>query len=216
MFLGHLGTGFGAKAAAPKTSLGTLLLAAELVDLLWPTLILIGVELVEIRPGATRVMPLDFVRYPISHSLVATLLWAGLFSLIYFLARSYRRGAIVVGLLVLGHWLLDALVHRPDLLLVPGSDLRAGLGLWNSTWGTVLAELGIFAVGVWLYLRSTRALDRRGKWGLWALLALLLLIYGGNILGGPPPSIATVAWVGQAHWLLILWGYWVDRHRQPV
>lgn len=216
MFLGHLGTGFGAKAAAPKTSLGTLLLAAELADLLWPPLILLGVELVEIRPGATRVMPLDFVHYPISHSLAATLLWAGLFSLIYFLARSYRRGAIVVGLLVLGHWLLDAVVHRPDLPLLPGSDIRAGLGLWNSPWGAALVELGIFAVGVWIYMRSTRALDRIGVLGLWGLVALLLLIYGGNVFGGPPPSVGAVAWVGQAHWLLILWGYWVDRHRQPA
>jgi uncharacterized membrane protein len=216
MFLGHLGTGFGAKAAAPKVSLGTLLLAAVLVDLIWPTLIFLGIELVEIRPGATRVMPLDFVHYPISHSLVAVLVWAGFFSLVYFLARSYKRGAIVVGALALGHWLLDAIVHIPDLPLVPGSDLRAGLGLWQSIWGTLLIELGIFAVGVWLYVRSTRALDRIGNLGLWALVGLLLLIYAGNFLGGPPPSVAAVAWVGQAQWLIVLWGYWVDRHRQPA
>jgi hypothetical protein len=214
MFLGHLGTGFGAKAAATKVSLGTLLLAAVLVDLIWPTLIILGVELVEIRPGATRATPLDFVYYPFSHSLVAVLVWAGLFSLIYFLVRSYKRGALVVGALVLGHWLLDAIVHVPDLPLVPGSELKVGLGLWNSVWGTVVIELGIFAVGVWLYVRSTRALDRIGSLGLWALVALLLLIYSGNFLGGPPPSVEAVAWVGQAQWLFVLWGYWVDRHRQ--
>ena len=216
MFLGHLGTGFGAKAAAPKTSLGTLLLAAELADLIWPTLILLGVELVEIQPGATRVTPLDFVHYPISHSLMLTLVWAGLFSGIYLLARSYRRGAVVVAVLVLGHWLLDALVHRPDLPLVPGIDLEVGLGIWGSVWGTVLIELGIFSIGVWLYVRTTRARDRIGSLGLWALVGLLLLIYAGNLLGGPPPSVEAVAWVGQAHWLVILWGYWVDRHRQPA
>lgn len=216
MFLGHLGTGFGAKAAAPKVSLGTLLLAAVLVDLIWPALILLGVEVVEIRPGATRATPLDFVYYPFSHSLVAVVVWAGLFSLVYFIVRSYKRGALVVGALVLGHWLLDAIVHVPDLPLVPGSGLKVGLGLWQSIWGTVLIELGIFAVGVWLYVRSTRALDRIGSLGLWALVALLLLIYSGNFLGGPPPSVAAVAWVGQAQWLIVLWGYWVDRHRRPA
>jgi hypothetical protein len=213
MFLGHFGVGFGAKAAAPKTSLGTLLLAAQFIDLLLPTLLLLGLEHVVISPGVTRVTPLDFVDYPISHSLMMVLLWGVGFGGVYFLLRRYPRGAWVCGLAVISHWLLDVVVHRPDLSLAPGLPYFAGLGLWNSLPLTLIVELGIFAAGVGLYLRTTTASDRVGTFGFWGLIAFLLLIYGGNVFGQPPPSIAAVAWVGQAQWLLIAWGYWIDRHR---
>ena len=214
MFLGHFGVGFGAKAAAPRTSLGTLLLASQLIDLLWPTLLLVGVERVAITPGITRVVPLDFTHYPISHSLAAVLLWAVLFGVAYQALRRYPRGALVCGLAVVSHWLLDLLTHRPDLPLSPGSDARVGLGLWGSLPATLLVELAVFAVGVFLYLRTTRASDRTGSIALWALVGFLLVIYAGNILGPPPPSVSAIAWLGQAQWLLVAWGYWIDRHRR--
>jgi len=214
VFLGHFGVGFGAKTAAPKTSLGTLLLASQLIDLLWPTLLLVGVERVAITPGITRVVPLDFTHYPISHSLAAVLLWAVLFGVAYQALRRYPRGALVCGLAVVSHWLLDLLTHRPDLPLSPGSDARVGLGLWGSLPATLLVELAVFAVGVFLYLRTTRASDRTGSIALWALVGFLLVIYAGNILGPPPPSVSAIAWLGQAQWLLIAWGYWIDRHRR--
>ena len=214
MFLGHFGVGFGAKTAAPKTSLGTLLLASQLIDLLWPTLLLVGVERVAITPGITRVVPLDFTHYPISHSLAAVLLWAVLFGVAYQALRRYPRGALVCGLAVVSHWLLDLLTHRPDLPLSPGSDARVGLGLWGSLPATLLVELAVFAVGVFLYLRTTRASDRTGSIALWALVGFLLVIYAGNILGPPPPSVSAIAWLGQAQWLLVAWGYWIDRHRR--
>jgi hypothetical protein len=213
MFLGHFGVGFGAKSAAPKTSLGTLFLAAQFVDLLWPTLLLVGLEHVEIRPGITRVTPLDFTDYPISHSLAAVLLWAAAFGAVYFFVRRYRAGAWVCGLALVSHWLLDLLVHRPDLPLAPGLSVYAGFGLWNSLAATLLLEIGIFAVGVGLYLRTTTAMDRVGTVGLWGLVTILVLIYAGNVVGTPPPNAAAVAWVGQAQWLLVLWAYWIDRHR---
>ena len=214
MFLGHFGVGFGAKAAAPRTSLGSLLLASQLIDLLWPTLLLLGLERVAIAPGITRVTPLDFTHYPISHSLAAVLLWAVLFGVFYRVLRRYPRGALVCGLAVVSHWVLDLLSHRPDLPLAPGSSLRVGLGLWGSLAGTLLVELAVFAAGVYLYLRTTRASNRTGTVALWALVGLLLVIYAGNILGPPPPSVSAIAWIGQAQWLLIVWGYWIDRHRQ--
>jgi membrane-bound metal-dependent hydrolase YbcI (DUF457 family) len=213
VFLGHFGVGFGAKSAAPKTSLGTLLLASQLIDLLWPTLLLVGVERVAITPGITRVVPLDFTHYPISHSLAAVLLWAVLFGVAYQALRRYPRGALVCAIAVVSHWLLDLLTHRPDLPLVPGSDARVGLGLWGSLPATLLVELAVFAVGVFLYLRTTRASDRTGSVALWALVGFLLVIYAGNILGPPPPSVSAIAWLGQAQWLLVAWGYWIDRHR---
>ncbi len=169
---------------------------------------------VAIAPGITRVVPLDFTHYPISHSLAAVLLWAVLFGVAYQALRRYPRGALVCGLAVVSHWLLDLLTHRPDLPLAPGSDARVGLGLWGSLPATLLVELAVFAIGVFLYLRTTRASDRTGSVALWVLVGFLLVIYAGNILGPPPPSVSAIAWLGQAQWLLVAWGYWIDRHRR--
>lgn len=215
MFLGHFGIGFGAKAAAPRVSLGTLFLAAQFVDLLWPTLLLVGLEKVVISPGITRVTPLDFTDYPITHSLLTSLVWALLFGAAYYLLRKYPKGAWICGAAVLSHWVLDLLTHRPDLPLVPGGATRVGLGLWNSLPATLVLELGILAIGVWLYLRSTRALDRTGTVALWALVGFLLISYFSNLFGPPPPNETALAWVAQTQWLLVIWAYWIDRHRAP-
>lgn len=213
MFLGHFGAGFGAKAAAPRTSLGSLFLAAQFIDLLWPTFLLLGIEQVRIMPHAVQGPPLEFVSYPISHSLLMVVGWGVLLAVTYQLLQRYRRGAIVLGVTVVSHYLLDLLVHFPDLPLYPGGPQRIGLGLWSSLNISLALELTIFFAGVWLYLRSTRARDAVGKWALWGLVVFLLLIHLGNIFGSAPPSVAALAWVGQAQWLLVIWGYWVDRHR---
>jgi membrane-bound metal-dependent hydrolase YbcI (DUF457 family) len=215
MFLGHFAVGFGTKQLAPRASLGTLFLAAQFIDLLWPTLVLLGIERVRIAPGNTTVVPLDFEHYPISHSLLAVIGWALLFGGIYYLIRRDRRTSLVLGLAVLSHWLLDWLTHRPDLPLFPGGE-RVGLGLWQSLPATLLVELGLFAVGVAMYARSTHAADRAGRWGLWALVTLLVVIYLGNLFGPPPPDAIAIGWVGQAQWLLIAWGYWLDRQRPAI
>ena len=214
MFLGHFGVGFGAKTAAPRTSLGSLFLAAQFIDLLWPTLLLLGIEHVVISPGITRVTPLDFTDYPFSHSLLTVSLWALLFAGVYYALRRYPRGTWVCGIAVLSHWMLDLLVHIPDLPLAPGSSIRFGIGLWNSTPATLGLELAIFGIGVALYCRSTQPSDRIGSIALWALVGFLLLVYFGNVFGQPPPDVIALAWVGQAQWLLVLWGYWIDRHRK--
>jgi hypothetical protein len=116
---------------------------------------------------------------------------------------------------VLSHWLLDFLVHRPDLPLTIQGTERFGLGLWNSLPGTLAAELLLYALGVGLYVRFTRARDRWGTLGLWGLVGFLLIVYLANLFGPPPPSVGAIAWAGHAMWLLVAWGYWVDRHRQP-
>lgn len=216
MFLGHFGVAFGLKKTVPLVSLGTLFLAAQFVDLLWPTLLLLGLEHVAISPGITKVVPLDFVDYPISHSLLTTVLWAGLFSGVYFLIRKNRIGAVICGIAVLSHWVLDLFMHRPDLPLIPGGDLLVGLGGWNNLWLTMAVELLIFGAGAFLYLKTTRAVDRTGSIGLWALLTFFVVVYMANIFGDPPPNTTALAWVGQAQWVLVLWGYWIDRHRRAV
>jgi membrane-bound metal-dependent hydrolase YbcI (DUF457 family) len=214
MFIGHFAVGMAARPLAPKASLGTLFLAAQFIDLLWPTLLLLGIEQVRIEPGITAMTPLDFIHYPVSHSLLAVLGWAVALALAYFAIRRERREALVLGLLVVSHWLLDALVHRPDLPLFPGDSPRVGLGLWQSVPGTLAVELALLAAGVWIYLRTTEARDSTGRWALYGLVAFLLLIYASNVLGPPPPSVEAIAWVGHAQWLLVAWGYWVDAHRQ--
>jgi membrane-bound metal-dependent hydrolase YbcI (DUF457 family) len=213
MFLGHFGVGFGAKAAAPKVSLGTLFLAAQFIDLLWPTLLLLGIERVNIISDGSQQPPLDFVHYPYSHSLLMVAVWALLFAAIYYAICRSRVGAAVLGLAVISHWLLDLIVHHPDLPLYPGDSSLLGFALWSSPTFEMALEFSIFALGVWLYLRATRAIDATGKWALWSLVAFLAAIHLGNSLGTPPPSVTALAWVGQAQWLLVAWGYWADRHR---
>ncbi|MGA7613685.1 MAG: metal-dependent hydrolase [Thermoanaerobaculia bacterium] len=213
MFIGHFGVGFASKEAAPRTSLGTLFLAAQFLDLLWPTLLLLGVESVRIAPGDTAVTPLDFTSYPISHSLAAAIGWGVLFAIVYRLLRNYQPGAIVAGLAVLSHWVLDFLTHRPDLPIYP-SGPKVGLGLWNSVSGTVIVEGAIFAAGVALYLHRTRAKDRTGSIALWSLIVLLVAIYASNLVGPPPPSVKAIAILGEAQWLIVAWGYWIDAHRE--
>ena len=214
MFIGHFGVGFGAKSLAPKASLGALFLAAQFIDLLWPTLLLLGVERVQIVPGATVVTPLLFEHYPVSHSLAAVFGWAVLVGGIYLLLLRERIGALVVGVLVLSHWGLDAIVHRPDLPLFPGSATVIGMEAWSSLPLTLVIELPLFALGVWLYARASSPKDAVGHWGLVALLVFLLVIYAGNLFGPPPPSAVAIAWVGQLQWLLVIWGYWIDKHRR--
>lgn len=214
MFIGHFAVALAAKPVAPKASLGTLFIACELVDLIWPVFLLIGVERVVIRPGTTAFTPLDFVHYPWSHSLLMSAVWAVIFSGLYLSFTKKRREAVIVGLVVLSHWFLDLVMHRPDLPLVPGGGPSFGLGLWNSVAGTLVVETALFAVALSVYLKSTRPLDRAGSWGLWLLVALLLVSYIGAAFGAPPPSVEAIAWVGIAGGLVFgAWGYWLDRHR---
>lgn len=213
MFIGHFGIGFSAKSVAPKVSLGSLFLAAQFLDLLWPTLLLLGIEKVRVAPGATVVTPLLFEHYPISHSLVTASGWAALVGGSHFLLKRKRIAAVVLGVLVISHWILDLIVHQPDLPLFPGSATVVGLNAWSSLPMTLIVEGALFAFGVWLYVRATTPASAIGRWGFVALVVVLIGIYAGNLFGAPPPNPEAIAWVGQLQWLLVLWGYWIDKHR---
>lgn len=215
MFIGHFALGMAGKKIEPAVSLGTLFLAAQFLDLLWPTLLLLDAEHVSIEPGVSKVTPLAFTDYPISHSLLAVLGWSIVFGVIYFLITKKRQASVLLGALVLSHWILDAIVHIPDLPLYPGDSPKVGLGLWNSMILTVLVEGIIFISGIAVYLHAKRTLNEKVNWRFWSLVIFLLIIHVMNFIGPPPPSIAAIAWAGHLQWLFIPWAWWADS-RYPL
>lgn len=213
MLIGHYAAAFGAKKLAPQASLGWLVAAAILLDMIWPLLLLGGQERVVIAPGNTAFTPLDFVSYPWSHSLLMSVAWGALFGGIYFAWKRDSRGALVMGALVVSHWLLDFVTHRPDLPLLPDDGIKLGLGLWNSVAGTLVVELALFAGGVFVYAQATRAKSMAGRWGLIGFAALLLVIYASAVMGPPPPGTAAIIGADMAQLLFIALASWVDGRR---
>jgi membrane-bound metal-dependent hydrolase YbcI (DUF457 family) len=214
MFIGHFAVGFAGKRAAPRASLAALLFAALFADVLWPVLVAIGAEEVRIAPGSTVYTPLEFVSYPWSHSLLMLIIWGALFAAYYRGKPDGARTGFVLALLVVSHWVLDWITHKPDMPLWPRGP-RYGLGLWNSVNGTMAVEIVMFVAGVVIYSRVTRGRDRIGSIGWWALVGLL----GGfdlfdSVSGSPPPSVKAI-WISAlvATAAILAWAGWVDRHR---
>ena len=212
MILGHYGVAFASKRLAPRSSLGTLAFAAEFLDEIWPIFVLLGIEHVRVVPGLTAANPLEFVYYPFTHSLAMAIAWGALVGGVHFATKRNRGTALLLGALVVSHWVLDVPVHQPDLELWPGSGIHIGLGAWRSVPVTMILELGIFALGVASYARFTRARDRIGSIGLWVSVALLLAVLFSGF-GPPPPSERAVAWSALGLWIFVPLLYWVDRHR---
>ena len=216
MFIGHYALALAAKRAAPRTSLGTLFLAVQLADMLWPVLLLTGWERVRIVPNPDPFLNFVFDAYPISHSLLALIAWGVVFALLYRMRTGYAPGALVVALGVVSHWVLDVVVHRPDMPLYPGGP-KLGLGLWNSVTGTVVIEGVMLLAGLWIYLRTTRARDGVGRYGFSALLVVVTLSYVASIFGPPPPSTLALGIGGIVFgWLFVAWAARADRHREAV
>ncbi len=215
MFIGHYGVGFAGKKIEKSPSLGTMFLAAQFMDLLWPIFIVTGIEKVKIVPGLMAANPLDFTYYPFSHSLLFSLIWGFLFGLVYYMIKKNKKASILLGLLVLSHWFLDLIVHRPDLPLYPGGP-KVGLGLWNSIPGSIIVELIIFLGGAYIYSKVTRAKNTAGKVIFGSLVAFLLIMYILNFFGSAPPSVEAVGYAGFAQWLIVAWAYWADRKRTIV
>jgi hypothetical protein len=174
----------------------------------------VGIEEVRIDPGNTAFTPLNFVSYPYSHSLVLLVLWGVGLGAIYRRVGSGARAWLVLALLVVSHWVLDFVSHRPDMPLYPGGP-KFGLGLWNSITATRLVELTLYAFGCWIYVRSTRARDGVGRWA-WVVLSILLLAAYFAAGSQPPPSVTAlwiVSMVGAV--VTIAVSVWADRHRAP-
>jgi hypothetical protein len=215
MFIGHYGVALAAKRVAPRVSLGVLVAAAQLADLVWPVLLLLGVERIRLTPGDNPFLGITFESYPWTHSLLAAVVWGVLAGLGYSALRGRRADAFVVGLLVVSHWVLDWVTHVPDLPLYPGG-VRVGLGLWRYPSATMVVEAGVFVVGLAVYARCTRAVDRTGTWALWAFVLVLAGLALASVYSPPPTSASAIGWGALGGWLIPVFGWWVDRHRRPV
>ena len=212
MFIGHFALGFAAKRAAPRVSLAALFGAAQFADLLWPALVGAGIEQVRIEPGITVATPLNFVSYPYSHSLLMLIVWGALFG---WACQRIVPGRYIFAMmfgLVVSHWVLDVLVHRPDMPIYPGDGRKFGLGLWNHPVPEKALEIVMYVLGLWVYLRATRPLDAIGRWGLWSIAAFLFI---GFLAADTPPPSVTALWITALllGGLTIAWAWWADKHR---
>ncbi|MGD0009426.1 MAG: metal-dependent hydrolase [Terriglobia bacterium] len=214
MFVGHLAVGLVAKRIEPKLSLGTGVLAAMLVDLLWAIFLIAGIEHVHFKPGMGAGNYFDAYDIAMSHSLLMGAVWAALFAAAYFLRRHYPRGAWILFAAVLSHWFLDFVSHRPDMPLAPGVHRYFGLGLWNSIPATVIVEGGFWLVAIVLYARATHPKNRAGVYAFWTVVVLLTLAWYNNIAGPPPRNPHTAPIVSLIFFsLVVAWAYWMNRLR---
>src|SRR5688500_16321622 len=198
MFLGHYGVALALKRAEPKLSLGTLFVAVQLADLLWGIFLLLGWERARIVPGYTAITPLEFLNYPISHSLVGALAWSFVAAALYYSwptrdTSRHWQAAAIVGLAVFSHYPLDVLVHVADLPLSGSGSVKLGLGLWNSPLATLAAEAIVFGLGLAIYLArgSNRHPVRAPR--IFVLVLVLVGTYLASVFGPLPPNMTVVA-----------------------
>ncbi len=208
MFIGHFAIGLLARKKEKQPSLALMYVAVQFLDLLWPILVLLGIESLSIDPGNTKLTHLDFEYYPYSHSLLMAVVWSVLFGGVYYLFGKNRQGAWLLAGLVFSHWILDLITHRPDLPLSPFSETKVGLGLWNYPAIEILLELALFGLGAYLYFKSS-CFKRKVALGL--LVLFLLVVHLMNLYGPPPPDTMAVAWSANLMWLIVLWAWWIEK-----
>jgi membrane-bound metal-dependent hydrolase YbcI (DUF457 family) len=217
MFVGHFAVGLATKPFASKVSLGTLILAAALSDVLWIFFFATGIEQVVIQPGLMVANSLNLVFIPFSHSLLMDAVWGGLLAGIYFYFRQDGRGAWLLLAAVVSHWILDVATHRPDMPLAPGLDARFGLGLWNSRAATFAVEGFLWFGAVSLYARATQPRSRSAVYVFWIMIVLLTLLWLISLRGDPPPSLSALAVINSIFFLVVAaWAYWIDRRRKCI
>jgi hypothetical protein len=218
MFIGHFAVGLAAKRAAPRTSLGLLITAPVLADLLWPAFLLLGWEHVGINPEGPPFLRFDFLDYPYSHSLLMDCVWAALFAGGYYAVTRYGPGALMIAIGVVSHWVLDVITHVPDMPLTPAATSpKGGLGLWHSVAGTMTLEIAMFAIGSAVYLRATRGRDAVGRYAVGAMIAVLFLLYILSVNAPPPPNVQALGIGGLVLGALFpVWAWWGDRHREVM
>jgi hypothetical protein len=217
MFVGHYGPAFAARAAKQSIPLWLLFIAVQLVDIFWSIFVLAGIEKVRIVPGFTATNPLDLYYMPYTHSLVGSVLWAIAAGVAYGLFRKVdnRSAGVIVGAAVFSHWVLDLLVHRPDLPLYDDT-LKVGLGLWNYRVPAFLLEIASLFGGMYLYLHSTKSVSSPGRYGM-VVFGVLMLVLQSIVFFGPPPSSDKAAAVTAIVFYVIFAGvtYLLEKQRIP-
>ncbi|MHA2139978.1 MAG: metal-dependent hydrolase [Candidatus Thorarchaeota archaeon] len=226
MFIGHYGVAFVLKKYNPKLSLGVLFVAVQLVDVAFFIFLPLGIENARVVPGFTEASPLDLYNFPITHSLVGSIAWAvAVFLLVRFnplknstITESERQwNALILGVAVLSHYVLDFLVHNPDLLLVPGIDVKIGLGLWNSIIASVVLELAILLVGGWIYLQSSVSGGGSvGKYGMPVFMIVLVILTILTPFQSFPNILAAAALGGSLIVIFALTAFWLDSKRSSA
>ncbi len=213
MFVGHYSAALAAAAHPKAPRLGTLFAAAQLVDLGFFGFVLLGWEKMRITPGITVMNPLDLYHMPWTHSLAGAAVWAVVFGGIVWLAMKSRGAGLIAAAVVLSHWLLDVLVHGPDMTLA-GSPPKFGLGLWNHPALEMPLEAGMTIAAFWLYLRATRPLGRSIAAPAMAVFLIALQAYDwfGPKAAAYDPSLAIMALVAYGAAIGMAW--WLGRARK--
>jgi membrane-bound metal-dependent hydrolase YbcI (DUF457 family) len=208
MFIGHYGLALGTRKFSKLPSLAMMFIAVQFLDLLWPVLVLLDIEHFRIAPGNTKMTPFDFYDYPWSHSLFMSVIWGVVLGFLYFLFTKNRSGGILLGALVVSHWVLDLLVHQRDLPLSPFSDTKVGLGLWNYPAAESILEFVIFLGGAGMYYAAVHPVRKRSYW---MMILVLLAIHLMNIFGPPPGSAMMVALMANLMWGFVIWAWWIEK-----
>src|SRR5437870_12575444 len=188
MFVGHYGIAFAVKTERNRIPLWVLFVAVQLLDFLWAPFVLLGIEKVRMVPGVTATNSLDLYYMPYTHSLVCALIWSGAAFFIYKLVRGAKTSntaALIVAFAVLSHWVLDLIVHRPDLAIYD-DVLKVGFGLWNHRGLEFALEIALLIGGGLIYLKRNGAVARKAGVIIFGLV--LILIQTWNTFGGRPPS----------------------------
>ena len=217
MFVGHYAAGLALKKFEKRASLGILFLGVQFVDILFFPFVLLGIERINIVENFTDATHFELEYMPYTHSLVGSLFWAAMaYALFRWVVVKEKRVALVVALAVFSHWLLDLLVHTPDLPIWSDASLKLGLGLWNSAIATYILEAAFLLVALWFYLRSTAATSKSGKYGMIVFVVLLLLVNIVNVFG-PLQSDSKVALAVSAlgaYFLFAAVAFWLDKKRE--
>ncbi|MCP4884144.1 MAG: hypothetical protein GY908_10155 [Flavobacteriales bacterium] len=211
MFIGHFALGFASKKISNSLSLALMFMAVQFLDLIWPIFVLLGIETVAIQDGITKLTPLDFTYYPYSHSLLMAIFWSLLFGMVYFIITKNRQNSLILAGLVLSHWVLDFLVHRPDLPLSPFSDYKVGLGMWNYPAVEMIIEFSLFFTGVYFYYSVKKP---KKKIAFWSLIGFLLIIQVMSFFGPPPPDVNSIVWSANLVWIFVFWAWWIEHEKQ--
>ncbi len=216
MFVGHYAAALALKKFEKRASLGVLFLAVQFVDILFFPFVLLGLERMNIVENFTESTHFELVFMPYTHSLVASMFWAGVaYALFRWLIVKNNSVAIVVALAVFSHWLLDLVTHTPDLPLWSDASLKLGLGLWNNAIATYVVEAILLLLALWLYLRSTTATSAVGKYGMSIFIVFLLLLNIVNIFGPMQGDSKLVLAISAltSYFLFAAAAFWLDTKR---